>query len=289
MLTRRGVALVEVLVALAMFGVLGALAVRSLVTAVRETERVVLRTERDGQLAVALESGSHLLPALSAAAGDAIRLTDTAVVWHATIAHGPVCGVAGAVAVAADTRHDGLRLGGHTSSPQPGDLLHLFDDGAAPHAADDSWSRHLVQSARWVRGGCGATPLLHAVADAAFGAWVLDVVPTVDSTWIGAPARITRPSRLALYRSATEWALGYSEQGPGGAWSTIQPLAGPLEPPGSGFRLAWLDSVLAPGASDPMALRLLATAPTRAAVRSATGATVHRDSVQRFIHFPNRP
>ena len=289
MLKRRGVALVEVLVALSMFGVFGALAVRAVVSAVRGTERAVLRTERDGQLAVALETGAQLLPALSATAGDAIRLSDTAAVWHATIAQGPVCAVAGSVAIAADMRTDGLRLGSSMSSPQAGDLLHVFDDGATTLVADDGWSRHVVQSARWVRGGCGATPLLHPVADAAFGAWVFDVVPAVDSSKIGVPARVTRPARLALYRSATEWSLGYSEQGPGGTWSTIQPVAGPLEPPGSGLRLVWLDSALAPGAIAPVAMRLLATAPTRAAIRSSTGATIHRDSVQRLFHLPNRP
>jgi type II secretory pathway pseudopilin PulG len=288
MLSRRGIALVEVLVSLAMLGVLGTLAVQALLSSVRSTERVVLRTERDGQLAVALESGVLLLPALSAAAGDPIRLSDTAAVWHSTVAHGPVCAVSGTVAIAADTRNDAVRLGSYTNSPQAGDVLHVFDDGAAPPVADDGWSRHQVQSARWVRGGCGSSPLLDPVTDATFGAWVLDVAPAVDSARIGVPARVTRQSRLALYRSATEWSLGYSELGPGGTWSTIQPVAGPLEPPGHGLRLLWLDSAFVPGTAAPVAMRLVATAPTRVAVRSALGATIHRDSVQRLLHFPNR-
>lgn len=288
MLNRRGVALVDLLVALAIFGILGALVVRTIVTSVRWTEATVLGTERDGQLAAARESGELLLPAFSPVGGDAIRLSDTAAVWWATVAAAPVCAVGSVAALAAGTRSDGVRLGGTTSSPQPGDILQVFDDGPTAPPGDDTWTRHVVQSARLVRSGCGSSALLDPVNDAGFAAWELDVVPPLQPVQLGSPARLLRPTRIALYRSAGEWSVGVSELGPGGAWSIIQPVAGPLDPPGSGLRMDWLDSALTPGATFPVAVRLRAAAPTRAAVRSFAGAAVRHDSIERLLVFRNR-
>lgn len=288
MLNRRGVALVDLLVALTIFGILGALVVRTIVTSVRWTEAAVLGTERDAQLSAARESGELLLTAFARKGGDAVRLSDTAVVWWATVGAGPVCAVGGVSVLAANTRSDGVRLGGTSSSPQAGDVLQVFDDGPTVSSADDAWTRHIVQSARLIRGACGSSALLDPVNDAAFGAWELDVVPPLQPNQAGSPARLQRLSRMALYRSAGEWAVGVSELGPTGTWSIIQPVAGPLDPPVGGLRMEWLDSTLAPGATSPVAVRLRAAAPTRAAVRSFAGAAIRHDSVERLLAFRNR-
>jgi type II secretory pathway pseudopilin PulG len=280
--------LVELLVALAAFGVLGAIALRGLVTSVRWTERGIASAERDTQLAAAMETGEALLAATSPGEGDLVRMADSAVVWWATIAAGPVCATAGQVSVASDTRNDGLRLGGANTSPQPGDALDVFDDGVAPHPLDDSWTRHVVSSARWSAGGCGASPLLDPVLDRGFGAWVLHVTPPVDSQRLGSPTRLLRPMRFALYRSGPEWAAGLAEQGPSGPWTAIQPVASPLDPPGSGLHLTWLDTAMVAYAALPAAMRIRVAGPTAIPLRSASGAATMGDSMQRFLFLRNR-
>ncbi len=286
--SRQGATLIDLIVALALASLIGTVALRTLLANVRWTERGILRAERDAQLVAASEVASTVLVAM--APGDGHRLTDTAAVWDATIAGGTICALPpGQASVTIDSRSDGTRLGSAITSPQQGDLLEIFDDGPAPHPGDDRWTRHLVTSAGRSPGGCGASQLLDPVRDAAYAPWILDLATSPASSQLGAPARLLRPTRLALYRSTADWAMGLSEQPPGGGWTATQPVASPLEPPATGgLHLDWLDSTFAPAIAAPQVARLVVRAPTRAGLRAFGGATLV-DSVRRVIRLRNQP
>ena len=286
---RRGVTLVEWLAALTVLGLLGALALHGILASVRCTERGILVTERDAQLAAALSTTRAMLAPLAPGDGDALLLADTAATFRWTMAAGVVCAVApGTVVLTSGTRHDGLPLGASLGMPQPGDLLVVHDEGPTTAPGDDAWTRHVVSAAARPPGACGASLLLHPVLDAAFPAWRLDVAPDVLPSQAGEPARVLRPARLALYRSTADWALGYAEAS-GGSWPAIQPVAGPLDSAGApGFRLAWLDSTWASMAPIPAAVHLHLQGPTRRAVRLAGRPRVLHDSTGQLLWLRSR-
>lgn len=289
---RTGATLIELVVALTVFGFIATTCLASLSTAARSYERATLTTDQRTQLAAATQVSNALLAGVSPADGDIIAATDTAVRYWGTIASGVACRIAGADlwiphgALATQTT-----LGAAASTPQPGDMAVVWDEGPSPLPSDDNWTRHRVLAASTSAGGCVGGPLAHPVRDASATAWRLNLAPPIDTLRTGAPLHLLRAQRLALYNSAGEWSLGYSETTPAGPWSVIQPAAGPLGPPtapGQGLALIWVDSTGLPNSTQSAALQVTLRAPTRVTLRTPTGPSAPTDSARRFLALHNR-
>ena len=290
--SRPGASLVELLVALTLFATVGSVALGTLGTAARWYERITLVAEQRAQVDAARRLLQDLPVALSSADSDITSATAGSLTWQSTIGALVTCrNVGGSAVVPRGTLARGIDLAAVGAPPQVGDLLATFDDGPTPGPADDRWVAHTITGIHSATGGCVGGPLADPVADAARPAWVFDLAPPLAAADTAVAARLLRPQRLALYASGAEWMLGFTEVNPPVGWATIQPAAGPLAPPGAsaGLALTWVDSLFAPNATAPAALRVVVRAPLRQPARAAPGrAAAPLDSSGAVIALRNR-
>jgi prepilin-type N-terminal cleavage/methylation domain-containing protein len=299
---RRGASLVELLVALALFGVVGAATLRSLDRQSRFHRGILAILESRTQHAAAHEAVAVELRSASTQAGDIGRLSDSAVVFRFPVASGVACNVvAGAIDLAPDSVAAGQSFARARTAPQAGDTAWIFDEGATDVLGDDSWVGVSLTAVTRSSGRCPASPLVDPVLDAGASTWRLSHAGTLPLTVMpGAPVRQTRLARFALYRGGTgEYWLGFAEWQPvTNAWVTIQPVSGPYlpfsaaSPASSGIALAARDSsgapVILPGPGSPATLMLATRTLTTQRVRM--DGVVHgryADSLLSFIALRN--
>ena len=250
-LTRRGVTLTELLVALVLFGVLSLAVVsvmRPTLTGYRATVQGIDRRQN-------LRIAAAFLPAelreLDAADGDLVAMQPTAITIRAARQFGALCRdqPAGPAGSASLVLSDALRYGLRNFDPA-GDSLWIL-------GGDDD---------RWVGGGVtalGAAPC----ADGRPGLRLGVTLPATDGFACGAPVLGFETVTYKLYRSSEDgrWYVGEQEG------ASLQPLLGPVTPNGLAF--AYLDSSGTPTA-DPTRVRLIdvrVRAATVEPIRDASG------------------
>lgn len=281
---RRGASLVELLVALALFGIVGAATLRSLDRQSRFHRGILAILESRAQHSAAHEAVAVELRGIAASSGDIDRMSDSAIVFRLPVASGVACDVTGgAIDLAPDSVSAGQSFARARTAPQAGDTAWIFDEGPSDVLADDSWFPVALVSVSRSSGRCMGSPLVDPVLDAAAITWRLYPASALPaSIAAGAPVRLTRPARFALYRSGSESWLGYAEWQPvSGAWVTIQPVSGPYvaystpAPSSSGVAFAARDSSGAPaalpGSAVPVTIAL--------ATRTLTSQRVRMDGV----------
>jgi hypothetical protein len=282
------VSLIELLVALALFGIVGAATLRSLDRQARFHSGVLAILESRAQHAAAHEAVAVELRGASTAAGDIGRLSDSSIVFRLPVGAGVACDLAGGtIDLAPDSVAAGQVFARFRTSPQAGDTAWLLDEGPTDVAADDSWFGVAVTSVARSSGRCRSTALVDSVLDAGAPSWRLAYAGAAPPATItpGAPVRLTRLARFALYRSGSgeNW-LGFTEWQPvSGAWVAIQPVSGPYlpfnpaTPAASGLALAGRDSsgarAMVPGAQVPSTIAI--------ATRTLTSRLVRMDGIAR--------
>lgn len=282
----RGASLIELLVALALFGIIGAATLRSLDRQARFHSGMLAILESRSQHAAAHEAVATELRGVSTAAGDVPLISDSSIVFRLPVGAGVACDVtAGTIDLAPDSVSAGQVFARFRTSPQPGDTAWLFDEGATDTAADDAWVGLAVASATRAPGHCPGSPLRDPVLDAGRSSWRLTLTGAAppSTAMPGSAVRLTRMARFALYRGGTgEHWLGFTEAQPAtGSWISIQPVSGPYlpfnaaAPSASGMALGRRDSsgaVLA-GPGIPAAIAM--------ATRTRTTRVVRMDGVTR--------
>ena len=286
----QGTSLVELLAALALFGIIGLATLRSLDRQARFHAGVLTILEARAQHAAAHEAVATEVRSLSSVAGDITRLSDSAIVFRMPVGAGLACALSSdTIYLAPDTVAAGQEFAAFRTTPQPGDTVWLFDESARDLAADDVWVGLRIASAIRAPGLCTASPLVHPALDAGRSSWRLAVVGPVPATVVpGAPVRVTRTARFALYRGSTnEHWLGFTEILPStGTWITIQPVSGPYlpfnagAPASSGIALLGRDSS---GASLPPASATLSAA-IALSTRTRTTRSVRVDGLTRGLY-----
>lgn len=214
MLNRRATTLAELLVALTLAGVVLGTATSS----VLRQQRTAMRLGAGSTVAEQLHAGSTLAIAqvalASARAGDLVagQASDTALQLRATIASGIACGPATtAVNLPADAQAV-LPTVGWAGPAHRGDTLWWFGE------ADTLWHAREVQGVSTSAAGCaGARAIVLSLGGS-------------DSIPANAPARVTRPVRLTIYRAGDgSWQLGERELSEAtGQLAGVQPVAGPF-------------------------------------------------------------
>ena len=275
--TRRGTSLVELLVALALFGIVGAAALRALDRQARFHTGILAILESRAQHAAAHEALAVELRGTSVAASDIGPLTDSSVVFRMPVGAGLSCDMTSTfIDLGPDSASSGQHFARFRTSPQAGDTAWVFDEGATDSASDDAWRGLAVTAVSRAMGRCAGSPLLDPVLDAGRPSWRLAIAvappPTVTA---GAPVRLTRRARFALYRGGTgEHWLGFTEADPvSGAWITIQPVSGPYlpyasaAPSTSGIALSGRDSSGIVSFVTPAAITVATRTRTTRAVR----------------------
>jgi prepilin-type N-terminal cleavage/methylation domain-containing protein len=290
MLTRRrGTSLVELLVALALFGIVGLATLRSLDRQARLHSGMLTVLEARAQHAAAHEAVATELRSISSQAGDLTRLSDSAIVFRLPVGAGVACAVApDTIYLAPDSTASGQEFARFATTPQTGDTVWLFNESSRDIATDDAWIGFAVVAIARTPGNCSGSPLVSAALDATRPSWRLAVAGTLPPSVIaGAPLRLTRTARFALYRGSTgEHWLGFSEILPAtGAWVTIQPVSGPYLPYSAADPIT---SGVALGAMDSSGARVFASITTTAAIalatRTRTSRSIRIDGLARGLY-----
>ena len=277
----------ELMIALALFGIIGLATLRSLDRQARFHAGVLTILEARSQHAAAHEAVATEVRGISSAAGDITRLSDSSIVFRMPVGAGLACALASdTLHLAQDTVAAGQRFAAFRTPPQPGDTVWLFDESATDLSADDVWVGLPITSVTRAPGLCAGSPLVNPALDAGRSSWRLAVAGPLPVTVLpGAPVRLTRTARFALYRGGTsEHWLGFTEILPStGTWITIQPVSGPYlpfntgAPAGSGIAFGGRDSS---GASLSSAGSSLSAAISLS-TRTRTTRTVRIDGLTR--------
>jgi hypothetical protein len=235
---RTGTTLVEILAALTVAGILAGALTRAIDRAARLHLGTTTMVEQVAQLHESASIIRELTTQLSTGAGDLYTQSPSAITIAGAVGSAVACRQIGAILeVPPEPLISGQRLSFWNTSPQPGDSASWYDEGRFPGTTDDAWRSHEIINASWTPNGCQGTPFVDP-RDAGQGGWRLELGGLVATVAPGVPLRMTRPQRIALYRSATSWAIGYAEWDPArGQWQVIQPVTGPLDaatgsPPG---------------------------------------------------------
>jgi prepilin-type N-terminal cleavage/methylation domain-containing protein len=290
----RGVTLVELIVALTLFGILASVMLR----VVREQQRfqvgvlAVIDTKRSARQAVDL-----LYAALRpTAASDIYAATDSSIAFRATHGVSHICSIDSAralITLPSRSATEVTALSTFLAIPRAGDSLLIFDPGDNYGVDDDRWRAHIL-TANTSGGACAIRPAGLASGSTA-GLAIVVAPPLTASIGVGAPVRFFRPASYSLYRgSAGDWMLGYVACA-AGACTQRQPISGPYSPsPSTGARGVAFNYFDAQGAptSDPARI---ARADVTARSQSATVLTFghirgrrYEDSLASTIAFRNR-
>lgn len=279
---RRGVTLLELVVALTLFGVVATLILSLLQGQQRFHVGVlqVIDTKRSVHHAVDVLYG-----ALRAASGaDIYAMSDSSITFRSVHGASAICAFDSArthltlPSVAAEARG----LFAFLMMPRVGDSLLIFDPGDSPGADDDRWRAHVL-TADPSGGVCPLRPFGLAAHPAEAAGIAMTVGPPASgSVLIGSPVRFFRPATYALYRgSGAEWMLGYSSCA-AGTCSVRQPVSGSYLPfasgGGGGLAFEYFDADGAP-TTDP---RRVTRVDVAARARSASVLDVGHLRRQRY-------
>ena len=280
---RRGVTLVEMVVALTLFGVVASVILSVLRGQLRfhVGSLEVIDTKRSVQQATELLYGE--LRTTSTA--DIYSVSDSSVAFRTAVGASHLCAVDSArtsLTLPSTRTTRAAPLSAFLATPRAGDSLLIFDAGNTPDPADDRWHSHVLTADP--RGGpCPPRPLGLA-SDATEAAGIaLAVAPAVaENVIVGSPLRFFRPASYSLYRgTGATWMLGYSLCA-AGTCTPRQPLSGPYLPFASGgaggiaFEYVDVEGV---ATSDP---RRVARIEVIARARSAAALTMGHLRGQRY-------
>lgn len=281
MLTRRGLSLVEVLVALTLAAIVLGTATISVVRQQRTAARVRALVEGEAQLRSATALASSELAALAPDAGDLVpgEASDTALQLRAPVGSGLACGRGvGEVWLASDAPGE-VAIAGLLTAPRVSDSLWWYRE------PDSAWVGRRVTEVAGGQASC-PSPLVGSHATTRLG---LDAPDSIAS---GVPLRLTRSVRYSVYRAGDgTWQLGMREwSDASGRFSTSQPVAGPfLRRLAGGERTGFryfdaagreLEAGGATAVESGRVARIRFTALARAPGSPLGGDTVLRDSVE---------
>ena len=270
-LTRPGFSLVEIIVALAIGGLVAAAATGVL----RRQQRFFARAATLVEQRVSLRDATAILPgelrALAPASGDIVAFSDSSLEIRATIGTAIACDtIAGGTAIVlAPGDLTAGALTAYATAPQTGDVALVFDDGGSDIAADDRWVVIDVASAVSDSERCGPSPFVSdehvpGTPGRAPGFLVRFAgdVRLPATVRPGAFVRIVRRVRYRFYRGSTsDWFLGYAEWA-GSGYGVVQPVSGPFAPyraRGGGVSLRYFDrdgSEITPGTESSRVARI---------------------------------
>jgi prepilin-type N-terminal cleavage/methylation domain-containing protein len=254
---RRGLTLVELLVALVVAGVVFAL----VATISAREQRLVGDIAADASLDQQLREGASVFPidVRGAAPGDIREAGDSSIELRTTIASAVVCDTSGGALVLPPATAGATATASTSSSIAAGDTAWLF----TPGDSIDDWQPHAIigtvasSTGPCAPGGPALDPGTRALARKAIR---LGVAPPRAA--IGMPLRVTRPLRFSLYRSGGGWYLGARDWNTtSGRFNTIQPVSGPfLSAASAGPMLEYVDNAgvrLTTPVSDPKRIALI--------------------------------
>jgi hypothetical protein len=296
-LTRTGATLVELLVVLALLGIVGGVIMR-----------VVLRQQRFYASAAEITSTrtdlrdlASVLPTdlrgISSSGGDIYAMSDSSIDFRLPVGMAAICqlGVGlTSVVVAPQTLASRSAVTAWISPPQSGDSVLIYDEGASTALTDDVWRQYKINAAPTTAACPIATGYTATAAEAAAGISLPLSVAMPATTPQGSTIAFFRRAHYGLFLTGSgKTMLGYFDC-PAGVCGTPTPIAGPFLPyaaSGSGIQFAYYDSTGAVTAVKTNVARIdvVLRAQTNAPVSLSDGTRSYlRDSLSFTVSLRNR-
>lgn len=213
--TRRssGFTLVEVLIAMVLTGIV----VAGTLKALSVQKKFYARQSRILDARHALRATAIILSSelreVSPTGGDLYDISRDGISIRSTVGFAIVCGVS-----VSNRRLAVRHSSGHFSRLEGGDSLFVFVENG-PLSADDEWRKVAVTGITRFGASCASGPSPERV---------ISVDGELSGVWVGAPVRLFRPYRFALFELEGRWWLGRRNLA---SEVDFVPVAGPLAPP----------------------------------------------------------
>ncbi len=253
---RDGFTLVELLIALVLFGIIMA----SLMTMLVRQQGFYRSAEglmnARGQLRQLLGVLPADLRGVSPAGGDIYAMSDHLLEIRSTFGSSIMCrrDSSTAFVVPPTSLANGNGLTAWLTQPAVGDSMMIFDEGATGGPADDSWKAYTILTITAVHGvnGCTVASGLVSASDTSKSSYriMLAAAGKLDTNIVvGAPIRFFRRAHYELYQATDNlWYLGYYDclSSRGTPCNSLQTLSGPYLPyvssTSSGLLFSYYDS-----------------------------------------------
>jgi prepilin-type N-terminal cleavage/methylation domain-containing protein len=277
MIARRGVTLVELVVALTIGGMVLALVAAISVRQQRLHADISNRTALIEQLRQASTVLPIELRGIALDAGDLRDARDTAIEFRSTIASAVICDTITGGLVLAPSDGGDTTFSGFLTTIAPGDTAWLFTPGDSA----DHWVPYSVSSSSTVvAGACPpGGPEIGSVGRT-LGRVAIRLAMMPASNAVGAVLRVTRPTRYSLYRGGDgRWYVGARDwNASSNRFNTIQPVSGPFNSAAAhGLEFQYFDSAGTPLATpvarahDVALIRVAVRGQSRGAMRAFAG------------------
>jgi prepilin-type N-terminal cleavage/methylation domain-containing protein len=309
---RRGMTLVEIMIALVLLGIVSGVIMRVVMRQQRFYQGVNQIMTQRGQL----RQGINVLPvdlrSLSSVGNDFIAVSDSAIEFDVNIGTAVVCAVLGgnqvvlpplllASKATLTTFSPGIELS--AAEVARGVTVYIYNDSSTVGNFDDRWQKFSLASEMTDSySDCLGGPFSN-VSDAGQPRFVLTLSdstgrsdpvrlgPVSQYIGVGAPVRIMKRVRYKLFQHTdSQWYLGYSEFDKShGAYDGLTPVSGPYDAyatgsgaaPGFMFRFFDSNAVeVAPGAAPADTARISRIARIDIISRARTSSNVRAAGIQ---------
>ncbi len=242
-LRRRGVTLIELIIAMTLLAFIGGLLISVMLRQQRFQRAIADVADTRGRMRDIATIIPTDLRGASSAGGDLLGIGLTSLQFRAAVGSSVLCRYASGnvVELPPMVLASGNVLTSWINPPRPGDVVFMYNDGTRAGNVDDSWTQFTITDttsavdATWCPavGGVGVTQ----PADNLKRRYRLTLSAAPDSTRIrlGAPIRIAREVRYSLYAASdANWYVGYETctpsgtPGVAGACANREVLAGPV-------------------------------------------------------------
>ncbi len=295
---RRGLTLVELLVAIALLGVIGTIISKMMLSQQRFYQQTNETMGVRREMRTALSMVPADLRSISSVGGDITAFDNKSITFRSTVGASIICAKPNTTTIDLPPLNTArTTLSSWFSTPAVGDTLYAFRTDSMG-AGGDSWVAHRITAVSSDASYCPGSVFTDTTKDAGKLRWRFTVTPAVaDSEKVGAAVRFTRSTKYSLVSgSSGKYYLARAEYA-GGAWGTATPIAGPFNSPsdagtgGLGFKM--LDSTGAAIAVGGNALAISRIDLTfRGTGTSSSGAvagkTTAKDSILFRIALRNR-
>lgn len=286
-LTRRGFTLVELLVVVALTGVVLGAIYQSIITTQWATRAQLQRMHVQQESRAARLFLTNALLELDAAEGDVPFADSTTIRTRAPRWAGALCTIPAEIGGSMSFVLRAPLLTGLRDPNAARDSLLIFRDGDASSRGDDRW---LVASLDGV--GAGACPdgepgwVLAVTISAASGGSDSALVGVTD----GSPVRGFQIEETSLYQVGSDYWLGYRTANKAGTWTPMQRIIGPLTSDGLAFRYFDASGAATATVNEIASVALTVRVRSREPARLALGNMDYiRDSVITRVALRNNP
>jgi len=240
---RAGFTLIELMIVVALLGIIGAMLTTIMVRQQRFHRAVTNLTDSRARMRDIATIMPTDLRSISTAGKDLLAISDTSMQFRAFVGASVMCRFASATVVELPPKNmaSGNVLTAWINPPAPNDIAYLYDDGSQGGNADDAWAPFTITdtSSSTASTVCPTTttPAFTTAADNASRKYVITLAtaPNPARVKVGAPIRIGREVRYSIYQASdNQWYVGFQRciphaiYGLVGSCGTREVLAGPV-------------------------------------------------------------